>query len=234
MKYKKKESGPIPGEILNAQIREVSLVDSPANGRKFLFKKRENMKDELKKKLQKMGFNAEQIELVGDKPSEKLEKALQAIAELDGENISEDISKGFMDSLKKFFLPKEPNSEIKSVIEPLIKKIEAIETKIVKSDTNSVSEQKPGDNDLIKRFESLEKSLAQLEKSESEPEEQPKQEDPLIKKLDDLEKRISSLIKMRTGGNSEPQANVSGLTPEELEKRKKNNLFKGSALDFSM
>lgn len=230
MIYKKKSS-PLPGEIINAKIQEVSIVDSPANGRKFLLKKREEKMDEkLKKKLIDMGFNAEKIEKMEANSGEKLEKAVQAIEDLGSENISDDVKQGFMDKLKKVFAPKENNSDIKAVIEPLIKKIESLEEKLVKNGENPAL--KENNSDIEKKIQELEKTVSELEKGET-PEATPKLEDELTKKFEALTKKVEALTKMRTGGNNQPKEGNPSLTQEELEKRKKTDLFKNTAFDFN-
>lgn len=60
-KLKKKPYIPTKGEILEADIREISLVDSPANARKFLMLKREEsgMNPELYEMLKGLGLDVE-------------------------------------------------------------------------------------------------------------------------------------------------------------------------------
>ena len=74
MKYRQKveKKAPTPGELFGLEPDEVSAVDSPANGKKFLIKKRKaGMKKELIKKFKDAGIAVDNFDIPEDKEAAK-------------------------------------------------------------------------------------------------------------------------------------------------------------------
>ncbi len=194
MKYKT----PTAGELFNADINEVSLVDTPANGRKFLIKKGIDKMD-TKEELKKAGLDPDQVvkSLDSATPEQK-----------------ESIGTGFINVFKSVFgLDKKTDAndsteELKKSIATLTNEVETLKKNNAVIQENNLSETEK----LKKELEETNKALEQETSKDSEIE-------SLKKELADKKEMLESVKKARIGGNAEFNNGQTSLTPEEIKKQ---------------
>lgn len=185
------------GELINADINEISIVGTPANGRKFLIKKAVEM--DTKEELKKAGLDPEQVikSLDTATPEQK-----------------ESIGAGFINVFKSVFgLDKKP--EPVESIEDLKKSLNDLKAEmeiLKKSNVNSLETNLSEVESLKKELEETNKALEQETSKDSEIER-------LKKELEDKKASLESVKKARVGGNAEVNQGNTGLTPEQVEKQ---------------
>jgi len=169
-------SKPTPGKLTDLDINEISLVDMPANNRRFLIKKgiTKEMED-----LKNAGLDPEQVvkNLENATPEQK-----------------EGFGKEFVSLVKKFFEPKKEEvltkEDVQAIVSDTITKALA-DLKPSKADTPQLSEK-----------EELEKKLAEADKIIEAEQNKDNEIESLKKALAEKEATIASIKKAKAGGNA--------------------------------
>lgn len=248
MKYKKIQKGtPTAGEIVDANIQEVSLVDNPANGVKLLLKKNyqeSEMNEEMKKRLIELGLSESEIEKIAKNFKGELEqkviKAVDALTDLDqfseSKESNEVVKKSILSTIKKAFgFEKSNDSGTKiDVLETKLDSLTKSFTEFITKTLTKTNENTDSGNSeveaLRKQNEELKTKIENEENLQKNSSSANKELDELKKQNEELQKKLEIVTKARTGGNS---LKSEGKEQQQVsEEAKKQAIWNGSPFDI--